>query len=429
MKAEAMAPKRGIYYGWILVAVGLVCYGFGISPAYYTWGFIGPELKQDLGLSREQIGSVFGVFQFVFSAVGPLVGIAIGRLGLRATMTTGSICAALGFWMLSRADSVWDCYLAYALIGGVGIGFSTILPNQVLATYWFHKYRARAMAIIFAGGGLVGMGVNPFNEMMRTGVGWRQGWVVIAWISLAVAVIAAILVRDTPARLGLEPDGRSGGAGSDESGEENGPHAGSLPDPQSGWTAAQAIRTPQFAIVTLAGLAYSVPWGVVTAHGGSHLRVDLGLAGMTAALILSPVRVGASTLGRLCGSGADFMTPHRFLACALGVEAVGVGLLATARSEALLISSAVLLGLGFGAAYIAIPIVFAHFFGRQAFATTTGTRIMINGIFGYLGPRFAGRFADITGSYTSTFWTLAVLTLVGAVVAFLCRPPVPPDSG
>ena len=37
-------PRKGIFFGWYMVALGLVCYGFGVSPGYYSWGFYAPEM-------------------------------------------------------------------------------------------------------------------------------------------------------------------------------------------------------------------------------------------------------------------------------------------------------------------------------------------------------------------------------------------------
>ena len=123
-------------------------------------------------------------------------------------MTAGALCAALGFWLTSRADSLGELYWSYALIGGIGIGFSTILPAQTLAVNWFVRYRARATAIILVGGSAVGALVTPIDELVLRHWSWREGWLLIAGCSLVVAVIAALFLRNKPEDLGLAPDGR-----------------------------------------------------------------------------------------------------------------------------------------------------------------------------------------------------------------------------
>jgi MFS family permease len=415
MEESRRAPKR-LFHGWYVVAAGLFCYGLGISPAYYSWGFFAPEIVAELGLNRAQVGDVFGIFSLVFSIVAPAVGLALDRWGIRATVAAGALVAAIGFWLTSRASTLAELYWSYAVIGGVGIGFSTILPAQALAVSWFVRYRARATAIILVGGSLVGSLVTPLDELVLRHWTWREGWLAISVSSLLVAVAAALFLRNRPEDLGLEPDG---GAAARSPAASNA--AADLAIEERTWSAGQAIRTPQFVIATFAALANQLPWAIVTAHGRIHLE-DLGFASAAAAAILG-VRVGVSTAGRLTAALGDFLSPAKLLGIALVVVALGCGGLVVARSVALATLSVALLGLGYGAAYISIPVVFGYYFGRRAFAGTSGLRIAILAISGWLGPRWAGAAADTTGSYIGTFGLLSVLCLAGAAAILVCRRP------
>ena len=103
-----MARPR-LFYGWWMVAIGFVCYGFGLVPGYLSWGFYGPEVMGDIGLSRAQVGLVFGSFAFVYSMAAPVSALCIHRWGLRATMVSGLVLAAFGFGSLARAQSLVHC--------------------------------------------------------------------------------------------------------------------------------------------------------------------------------------------------------------------------------------------------------------------------------------------------------------------------------
>ena len=140
---EFVLNGRRLYYGWPLVGVGFLVYGLGIAPAYYSWGFFGPELVRDLGLTRAQVGSMFGAFTLMLSVVSPLAAAAMGRFGLRAVVTAGALISAFGFWMVGRTESAADLYWSFALVGGLGIGLSTVLPAQTIPVFWFRRYRAR----------------------------------------------------------------------------------------------------------------------------------------------------------------------------------------------------------------------------------------------------------------------------------------------
>jgi MFS family permease len=225
-------------------------------------------------------------------------------------------------------------------------------------------------------------------------------------------VVAAVFLRNRPEDVGLLPDGRD---------RDQPVAAAAARSEEPSWTAMQAIRTPQFAIATFAALANQLPWAIVTAHGRIHLE-DLGFTSAAAAAILG-VRVGVSTAGRLSGALGDFFSPARLLGFALMVVALGCGGLVMARTVALAVVSIVLLGLGYGAAYISIPVVFGHFFGRVAFAGTSGLRIAILAVSGWLGPRWAGVAADASGSYLGTFAVLALVCVAGAAAILMCPRP------
>ena len=174
-------------------------------------------------------------------------------------------------------------------------------------------------------------------------------------------------------------------------------------------------------IATFATAANSVPWRVVSAHGGIHLE-DLGFTTLAASAILG-VRVGASLFGRLTGSLGDFMSPMRLLALALLVNAVALSVFVSADSAVVAYPCVFAIGVAYGTAYTSEVVVFGLFFGRAAFVGSTGVRLFLIGVIGAIGPVLAGAAADRTGSYAGTLWTLAALAVLGAASIWFCRPP------
>lgn len=431
------------FYGWPLVFVGFLLYGLGMAPAYYSWGFFAPEVIRDLGLSRQQIGEIFGAFTLSFAVVSSLTGVLVQRFGLRATITFGSFVAAAGWWWVSTAQSLAELYLSYSLVGGVGIGLSTLLPAQTLPVYWFRKYRARATAVILLGAAVFGAIVNPVDALILERYDWRTAWRIIAGTSVFVGLMALVFVRNRPEDIGQLPDGLVEGLDSGPSNlpstlssslpktvpNQRGADADGQPLPlpaRAQWRPAQAIWTVHFLIITLAAMANSVPWRVLTAHGRLHFE-NLGFTPTLAAAVLG-VRVGMSGIGRLSGSFGDFLPPNRVLGLALIVNGLGISGLIFATSSTLAYVCVALLGVGYGAAFTSVPVVFANFFGRDAFMATSGLRLAIVGVVGFLGPSWAGAAADRSGSYTSTLVVLAALCLSGSVAISLCRAPEHPGQ-
>ena len=399
-----------------MLVAGL-CYGLGMSPMYYSWSMFAPRLVVDLGVDRGDVGGVFGLFNVLYQFVGVGVGVAIVRLGLRRVMAAGFCVTAAGLLLVSQAETVRDCYLGFSILGGIGIGFSTIVPAQTLGQNWFLRRRALVIGVIFAFGGVVGRLVAPADTWLLEHYDWRTGWVVIAAISATLAVVAGVFVRETPETVGQSRDGIEPW-GAAESG------ANEMAAVADQWTAAQAIRTPQFALMLVCGVAYAVPFNTAVAHLTLHLT-DLGHA-ETAAIGLVGTMALVSIGGRLMGAVGDWISPQWALAVALTLEGLGAGGLLLAADPALALAAVSLIGLGFGLAYISIPVVFSHFFGRRAFSVTAGIRMTITGVFAGLGPWLAGLTFDATGSYAMPFIGLMLVGGAGAVCAALMRHPGAP---
>ena len=412
-----MRPRS--FYGWVIVLVAGLCYGLGMSPVYYSWGIFAPRLVSDLGVDRGDVGGVFGLFSVLYQCVGVLVGLAITRFGLRGVMAAGFCLTAVGLLFLSRAETVFDCYVGFSLLGGMGIGFSTIVPAQTLGQNWFLRRRALVLGIIFASGGIVGRLVAPADAWVLQHYDWRTGWIAIAALSVALAVLAGVFVRETPETVGQKRDGGK----PDRSPDVNADEMAAVADQ---WTAAQAIRTPQFALMIVCGVAYAVPYNTAAAHLTLHLtdlgHAEAGAIGFVGTMVL--VSIG----GRLMGAIGDWVPPQWALAVALALEGLGAGGLLLAADSTMALAAVSLVGVGFGLAYISIPVVFSHFFGRRAFSVTTGIRMTITGVVAGLGPWLAGLAFDATGSYAAPFIGLMLVGLAGAGCAAALRHPGPPPT-
>jgi MFS family permease len=412
-----LANRQGVFHGWVLVGVACVFYGFAISPAYYSWGLLARAMTGEIDLTREQIGRAFGLFALMYSSLSAVSGVLIGRIGIRRIVPFGMLVTAFGMAWLSRATSYWECLIAFSFVAGTGVGLSSIVPAQTLASNWFIRNRARAIAIIFSAGGIVGYLIPRFDAWMIGIGGWRAAWLGLVAITLAVALFAALFIRDRPEDLGLHPDGV---APADPGVNAKG---ASIPIPGDAWTGAQALRTVQFAMLAFCAIAYAAPWGVVISHGPTHLT-DLGFTLADAGGMIALVAF-ISIGGRLFGSVGDFVSARLVLAVALAVEALGLGLFIGADSKLQAYLSLTLLGIGFGTAYISVPVVMAGFFGRVAFASTAGVRTMIVGVVNLVVGSASGWIADRTGTYEQAFLGLVMITAMGVVIAALVRTPGP----
>lgn len=413
-----LAASSRPFYGWYLAAALFLIYGFGITPSYFSWSLVSKEMIAELSFDEAQFGLVFSVFVLLYSIVGPAVSLGQRAMGIRSVMVLGALSTSLGLVLMSRATTLWECVLGYSILGGAGIGFTTIIPCQTLAQNWFDKRKALVTAIILASGGIVGFFWPRIIGWILDTEGWRAAWLIIAGISAGVAVLAALFVRERPENLGQFRDGID---------PTTRPHDTVLhiAAETDRWTASQAMRTWQFAVLIVCGIGYATPWGVAVAFSRLHFSeqgferdVILGLVGT-----LSFV----SIIGRLSGALGDLASPSKVLALSLIVEGLGMAMMFYGDTVTSARIAVVFIGLGFGTAYVSIPVVFSAYFGRNAFGMTAGVRIFITGIFNGLGPVATGFAFVQTGSYAIPFLTLAgFTTLAGIAALVLSKPPLPP---
>jgi MFS family permease len=154
---------------------------------------------------------------------------------------------------------------------------------------------------------------------------------------------------------------------------------------------------------------------------------ELGVSGEVAGGLLGTMAL-ISIGGRLAGALGDYFPPQAVLAVSLLLEGIGAALLLIADSTPIAYLSISFIGLGFGTAYISVPVVFSHLFGRQAFSVVSGVRTTITAAFSGAGPWVAGIIFERTGTYSITFLGLLGLCSIGALAAAMLKHPgAPPE--
>ena len=416
--ALQQTPTR-FFYGWVLLCVTWLLYGLGACPGYYSWPFFTPDIQKDLGLTRAQTGTVFGIFAFVITSVGPLAGTAIARWGIRNTMVAGHLLSALGFWLTYQATGFASCLIFFSFMVGAGIGIGSMVPCQAIATEWFQKYRGRAIAVVLSAGGVIGAAVTWFDRIVVEQYSYQQGWLLFVFLELALIAVTLIFIRNSPSDIGQFPDGMLPYL-------DNSDVRIAEKCKSPGWTFNSTIRTRQFVMLLICNVAISVPWSVTVGHGRLHLE-DSGLTIPIATGVLS-VMVFMSVPGRLCGGIGDLIKPEKVLACSLILEGAGIYSFLFASNTVVAYSSSIAIALGFGASYISLSVVIANFFGKDRFAKTVGLIYLGSGLFNAPAAGIAGKFYDYLNSYFIPFAAIGTFAVIVGLLTLRLQPPTPPET-
>jgi predicted MFS family arabinose efflux permease len=165
---------------------------------------IAPELARDLGLSARQLGWAGSAFFFALFAVQIPVGMWFDRYGARRTVVALSILAIVGALWIAAAADAFDLIAARAVVGvGCAASFMSVV---FLCSRWFPPARlATALSWVFAASNIGTLAAATPLAWVAATVGWRNGFLGLAAVTVLVAVAFYAFVRDRPPDQPLPP--------------------------------------------------------------------------------------------------------------------------------------------------------------------------------------------------------------------------------
>src|SRR5215211_102194 len=190
-----------------------------ISDMYYQKDAAGKVVLKTLpnGMTVPvEINGGQGAFLIYFSILMFAIVIALmffaGRLlakyGSRVMLIASGIIMTSGLALFAASAGNLTFYIAGALLG-LGYGLSIALVPPALINAWFVARRGLALGIVMAGtavGGLIWATIGP--SLAQFSLGWRDViWIMAVAMAACTFLPALLLIRNTPADVGLVPYG------------------------------------------------------------------------------------------------------------------------------------------------------------------------------------------------------------------------------
>jgi MFS family permease len=324
------------------------------------------------------------------------------RFGTRVVVLAGGILLGCGLVAASHAASLLQFQLLFGILVGVAAG-SFYAPLTATTTRWFTRHRSLAVALVSSGIGIGSITVAPLARWIINGYDWRSAMLVLGIIAWALVVPLALLLRPAPVRAGGAP-GEAGSA--------------------TGYTVAQALRTPQFAAIALTHFACCAAHSGPIFHMVSY-AIDCGVPAMAAATVFGTAGLAALSGRILCGLIADRVGAKRTLVVGLSVQAVAVSLYLFTRDVGSFYALAALFGLSYGGVMPLYAILVREYFGARIMGTVFGAVAMMSTLGMALGPWAGGLLYDGLGSYALLYIGSCGIGLGAVAIALTFRPPRP----
>jgi len=390
--------KLPFYYGYLVAAACFSIQAVGIGT-YISFGIFFKYLIAEFGWSRALLSGAHSLTLLVAGFLGIFVGRLNDRYGPRIVMTVTGFLFGLGLTLMSMLREVWQLYLFYGLIVGMGMSSVDVIALSTTAR-WFVRKRGLMTGIVKVGTGTGQLLVPIAAGMLIVTFGWRDSYIVIGLTGMFLLIGVGQLLRRDPAFMGVLPDGdvERGGRG--------------IISEERGMALNEAVRTRSFWTICFTNLVAVSCLMVVMLHIVPH-ATDMGVPVMVAAGILSTIG-GVSMVGRfVTGMFIDLLGNRRSMIICFVLLISALLWLQVARELWMLYLFAAVYGLAHGGFFTVISPIVAEYFGVKSHGVLFGIAVFSGTIGGALGPILAGHIFDVTKSYSLAFWIITALAAIG----------------
>ena len=286
---DAMSALRR--HRWAIFAVLTIGYFF-VYFHRISVSVVGQDIVTDVGGS---IGLLSSVYYWTYTAMQIPSGLMADRFGPRAASTLFLLIASAGSLITCVGTEFWMIVLGKVMIAaGMAVVY---VPLMKLVSVWFPKADFAVLSgIVIAVGNVGAIAATGPLEMLADTLGWREVFLVLGLVTLVLALLCAVVIRNHPSERGLPSVESVEGSGAVESSAARIPVLRGLRIVFSGgrrfWTCALAYFLVYGTIMTFQGT-----WAVTYFNSvyGFVLSASWMVTALGVGKILSTLAIGAMT--------------------------------------------------------------------------------------------------------------------------------------
>ncbi len=416
--AKAEKKLSGIFYGWWIVAAGVVLCMFGYGGWFYSFGTLFNPISNEFGWSRATTSIAFSLSRLEGGLEGLVTGPLVDKYGPRFWVRVGFTMAAIGFILMYFIDNLWMFILTYSLLLSLGMNAGLYTPLQTAVAKWFNEKRGIALGFLTTGAAVGGSLLVPFTAWMITEYNWRTAVVVLGVMALVLGWgMSFILKPKGPEAYGLLMDGKKLEPGTQPA------KAGTKGSADYGLTLKEELKTPAFWLMVVAFTCAHTAVSAIVVHEIPFIE-DMGISKIEAGVALGTMTL-MSAPGRLFGGWlADKWSIKYLYIIASIAQAGSLYIFANVINMPGVWLFVVAYGLSYGLRIPLEPALRGYCFGHKAFGAIMGYMNAFAVFGSFAGPYFAGWIFDKFGSYEWAFLTFAAMMVVAAIIVIFIKSPL-----
>ena len=402
------ANNKRFSYGYVIAAACFSIQAIGIG-IYVAFGVFFNPLMSEFGWSRAAISGASSLAFFMMGLFGIVIGRLNDRFGPRLLMAISAIFLGLGCMLMSRLEEIWQIYLFYGIIFGLGLSSVDIIALSTIVR-WFSSKRGMMTGIVKVGTGAGQLTIPLLASVLISFYGWRTAYFIIGLAAMVLLVGIARLLKRDPGPIESTADEV----------DSNRPVAAPS-EVEASLSFHDAKKTMQLWTICFVNLTIVFCLLIVMVHIVPHAR-DIGVTAGRAAGVLSTIGA-VSMVGRfVTGVAIDRIGGKKAIVACYFLLIAGILWLQTADQLWMLYLFACIYGLAHGGFFTAFSPLVAELFGIGSHGVLFGIVVFFGTTGGALGPIMAGYIFDTTGSYHMAFWLIILISIFGLAMTLSVKP-------
>jgi len=375
-----------------VIVLGACMTQFMVIGLLFSYGLFFKVFEAEFGWSRTLVSSSASLAFFMMGVLAIFAGRLSDRYGPRIVLGIAGTLFGIGFALISRVGEPWQLFLIFGLFIGLGMSTHDVVTLSTVAR-WFDRRRGMMTGVVKVGTAVGQIAIPPVAAFLITGLGWRSAALVLGLVA-SVSLLGAALMMTNPDKSATDAPKSEG----------------------HGFGFRSAIKTRLFWSLCAIQFLFLPTLTTVPLHIVVH-GMDLGMKATLAAFLLS-VTGAASIAGRLAvGAFSDRIGGKNSLIFCFLPLIFSLAVLVFVETAWPLFAAVAVYGFAHGGFFTIIAPTIAEYFGTRAHGAIFGAVLFFGTIGGAIGPIWAGRIFDTTGSYASAFMSLAAMAVLGLIIA------------
>ncbi len=195
-----------IHYAWIVVAISFVTM-LAAAGIRSVPGVLILPLESEFGWTRTTVSLAVSINLLLFGLCGPFAAAVMEKFGMRRMMTIALSVLAGAVALTTQIHNAWQLYLLWGVVVGLGTGAMAGWVAAAVSNYWFAERRGLVVGLLTASNATGQLVFLPMLAGVVEKYGWRPAVLIVAGVALVVAPLVALLMRNRPEEMGLQPYG------------------------------------------------------------------------------------------------------------------------------------------------------------------------------------------------------------------------------